>query len=134
MKAESLGVPTTHHMFHMILTICHEVIHILVCALSGDRRPVTPPDMQVEGHAPGVGESGWWWELKYLGGIVKMYQDKTDPASDKLKTRQSGRPFLATGNSTTSTFRQIEEDYISKFVMEQIRKSGVLSFSGRHAQ
>ncbi|CAN8105584.1 unnamed protein product [Discula destructiva] len=49
-----------------------------------------------------------------------MYQDKTDPASDKLKTRQSGRPFLATGNSTTSTFRQIEEDYISKFVMEQI--------------
>lgn len=95
---------------------------MLVCALSAEKRPVTPPDMAVKGHTQGLGESGWWWEIKFLGGIVKMYQDKTDPAAATLTTRQSGLPLLATGNSTTSTFQRIDPAYIADFVKDSPRK------------
>lgn len=123
MKAQQMGLSLTNHMFHMILTVCHEIIHILVCALSAETRPETPPDMAVEGHTPGLGESGWYWETTYLGGIVKMHQDKTDPAAAVLKTRQPGIPLLATGNSSTSTFRQIDQAYINNFIADAPRKS-----------
>lgn len=116
MKAVETNVSTCvlYHKFNMIITICHEIIHMLVSALSGERRPETPPDMEVEGHDDA--ESGWWWEIEYLGGIVKMYQDKTNVEAKVLGTRQSGLPLLATGNSDKSTFRKIDSAYIAKLV------------------
>lgn len=129
MKAEDTSLPITNYMFHMILTVCHEVIHMLVCGLSGERRPVTPKQMEVEGHVQLVGESGWWWEVTYLGGIVKMFENQTDPAAAVLLTRQPGLPLLATGNSKKSTFRRIDPRYIASFVQDSIRKLSLSPFS-----
>lgn len=128
MKAEDTQLPITNCMFHMILTVCHEVIHMLVCAISGERRPLTPQEMEVEGHEPLVGESGWWWEINYLGGVVKMFQNKTDPAAAVLPTRQSGLPLLASGTSKKSTFRRIDPAYIATFVQDSIRNSSLSPF------
>jgi hypothetical protein len=82
--------PRVH--FHLMITVCHEIIHILVCALSGAGRPATPDNMEVAGNDKAV--SGWWWEIQAFGGVVTMFFDKTETI---LKERQAGIPMLADG-------------------------------------
>lgn len=119
MKAIEMDEPTTNFMFHMILSVCHEIIHMLVGALSGQERPKTPPEMTVSGHEDNKGESGWWWEMMATGGIVKMFQDKKSAMGD----RQSGIPFLADKVTDDATLRIINKTYITEFVKENPGRS-----------
>lgn len=73
MKAEENILLIINHMLHMLFTIYYKVVYALVCAILAEKRPLTPPDMQVEGYKKNVGEAGWWWELRYLKGIVKVF-------------------------------------------------------------
>ena len=97
--------------FHLIITVCHEIIHMLVCALSGAGRPATPDNMKVPGNDKP--ESGWWWEIQIFGGIVAMFWDKNE---NVLKDRQAGIPMLADGTHVKSLVKDISKDFIAEFV------------------
>lgn len=123
MELQSNGIQGMDDMiqrfhFHLIITVCHEIVHMLVCALSGAGRPTTPENMKVPGKkAP---ESGWWWEIQAFGGIVAMFWDKTE---NVLKDRQAGIPMLADGMHENSFVKDISKDFITEFVKESPSKS-----------
>ena len=119
MKAKELNLPTTNFMFHMILSVCHEINHMLVGAHSASERPQTPPDVASAGHENlESGESGSWWEAEAMGGIAWMFQDQTDPTTATLKTRQSGTPMLGNAVNHEATYKQIDKTYIAQFVSD----------------
>lgn len=72
-KAEEINDITSilYHKYNLILTVCHTIIHMLVCALSEDRRPMGQLDLDIEGYFENdvrldVDEAEWWWETVYL--------------------------------------------------------------------
>lgn len=67
-------------MFRMAITIAHELTHFFTGYLTGDSRPITPPNVSVRGW-PG-GEAGRAWELAALGGVVEFWsrsKNRNDP-------------------------------------------------------
>lgn len=109
--------------FHLIITVCHEIIHMLVCALLGSGRPAIPDNMKVPGNSKA--ESGWWWEIQAFGGVVAMFFDKNETV---LKERQVGIPMLADGTHEKLLVKDIGKAFIAEFVKDSPSKSLVPQF------
>lgn len=79
MKAQELNLSTINFTFNVILSVCHEIIHTLVGAVSASKRPQTSTKMTPAGHAKlNFEASGWRWVVEAIRGIALMFQDQTD--------------------------------------------------------
>ncbi|KAF3805003.1 hypothetical protein GCG54_00005748 [Colletotrichum gloeosporioides] len=99
--------------FQMVITVAHEICHMLTNFLTGAHRPNTPSSLKVAGYGgPRTGESGRWWEVQMFGGLVEFYENQKDP----LGARQAGVPYLMTNGNPKSPARQLSINYVLEFV------------------
>lgn len=92
--ALKLNYDTT--IYHMPVTIAHELCHLFTGFLNGTDRPRTPPDVTAAGHEPGagIGEHGWAWECGTFGrGAYFFVQDQWKNASVDDQKLQAGTPW-----------------------------------------
>lgn len=99
--------------FQMVITVAHEICHMLTNFLTGADRPHTPPGLKVAGYGNRMtGESSRWWEVQMFGGLVEFYENQRDP----LGVRQAGVPYLMTNGNPKSSARQLSINYVLDFV------------------
>lgn len=94
--------------FHVVVTIAHELFHVLTGFWTGTNRPGTPPDLSGGLHGDARrGESGWWWEIRHMfKGEVHFYYDTTDP----MGAKQSGIPFME--DHEKETYTRLSDTYV----------------------
>ncbi|KAF7536450.1 hypothetical protein G7054_g4585 [Neopestalotiopsis clavispora] len=99
-------------LFLMSITVAHELVHLFVGFISGNNRPLTPPDVsflpedyntKIRGKP--VGESGRAWEAYVLGGTVEAFEQKDNP----LGNRQAGTMYLIGLGGTAEV---VDQDYM----------------------
>ncbi|KAI1208355.1 uncharacterized protein F4807DRAFT_148849 [Annulohypoxylon truncatum] len=99
--------------FQMVISVAHEMVHLLVGYLTGSHSPPTPPGVTLTPFGNTVsGESGRYWESILLGGVVEFYQDRNDP----LEARQAGVPWLIQDGRNNVSARMVSMDYINRFL------------------
>ncbi|KAI2464994.1 hypothetical protein F4781DRAFT_410821 [Annulohypoxylon bovei var. microspora] len=99
--------------FQMVISVAHEIVHLLVGYLTGTARPLTPPRLTLVAYGnDAVGESGRYWESILFGGVVEFYQD----SNDTLQERQAGVPWLVQDGRNNVPARLVSMDYINNFL------------------
>jgi hypothetical protein len=99
--------------FQMIITVAHEILHLLTGYLTGKKLPGTPPSISLDSYGnTRTGESGRWWESKVLGGVVEFYEDKKDP----LGNMQAGIPWLISGGRSSAEAKLVSMTYVNEFL------------------
>ncbi|KAM5354426.1 hypothetical protein ACJ41O_001075 [Fusarium nematophilum] len=101
--------------FQMILTLAHEITHLLTGFLTGAARPMTPPTIGLKGYTlpeSKIGEAGRYWESRMLGGVVEFYEE----ADHKWGARQPGIPWLMRDGEPKSKAWRVDINYILRFV------------------
>ena len=99
-------------LFQMVVSVAHEICHILTGFITGRRRPITPDGITVAGIA-NQGESDRWWELETLGGIAEFYARR----GDRNNPDQSGTPYLFPDLQHNSLGTEIPATYIDRFAL-----------------
>ena len=99
-------------LFQMVVSVAHEICHVLTGFFSGRARPLTPRTVTVEGPLS-EGEAGRWWEVEALGGIPEFYARR----DDRDNPDQSGTPYLFPVLHQTSLGTEISPTYIDQFAL-----------------
>ncbi|XXG99471.1 hypothetical protein Hte_005810 [Hypoxylon texense] len=94
--------------FQMVITVAHEIVHLLTGFLTGTARPLTPPGVSLRT----AGESGRYWESILLGGVVEIFEDGSDP----LRERQAGLPYLIEDSENSAPAQLVSTTYITNFL------------------
>lgn len=100
--------------FQMVITIAHEIVHVLTGLLSGEAasRTLTPPKIRLTGSVRGRwGEAGRRWEEIFLGGVVEFYYDESDSMGDM----QAGEAFLFPDGRSDSRGWPVNAAYMNQF-------------------
>ena len=100
--------------FQMAISVAHEIVHLLVGFLTGKATPDTPTVVTGPGYGePRRGESGRYWEHKFLGGYLECWSVD----SHALDRRQPGLPYLfKAGPRATSKGQRVSATYIAEFL------------------
>lgn len=96
--------------FLMGITVAHQVVHKWIRYLLGVPTAGTPPHIAFPGtQSIDGGESGWYWEARFLGGgRVVCYEDPHDP----LGWQQLGKLYLIRHTATGPKARELSHSYI----------------------
>ncbi|KAL2188035.1 hypothetical protein L209DRAFT_762843 [Thermothelomyces heterothallicus CBS 203.75] len=96
--------------FLMDITVAHEIVHKWVRYLLGPANAGTPPHISFPGTASGNrGESGWYWESRFLGGgKLENVEDQANP----LGWRQLGKLYLVRETAQGQMGRELSRRYI----------------------
>ncbi|KAL1863130.1 hypothetical protein Daus18300_008123 [Diaporthe australafricana] len=100
--------------FQMIISIGHEIVHFLTGFLTGEKADKigTPRETSAPWYGTrDYGEAGRFWEEKFFGGQMEMWEDKSDP----LGALQAGKPYLMDDGNPKSRARAIDIDFINEF-------------------
>ncbi|KAK8112450.1 hypothetical protein PG984_012976 [Apiospora sp. TS-2023a] len=100
--------------FQMGISVAHEIVHLFVGFLTGSKRPITQPSVNMPGFDidDDEGESGRYWERIFLGGVVENWSTKDHPMGD----RQPRTPYLFDDAHTTSSGRPVSMTYMKEFI------------------
>ncbi|KAK3291670.1 uncharacterized protein B0H64DRAFT_348998 [Chaetomium fimeti] len=101
--------------FQMGFATAHELVHKWVGYLIGDPRSGTPDNVAYPGNAPpDGGESGWFWESRFLGGgLFECVEDVSDP----LGPRQAGKIYLSRIDvNRVEWARELDPNYIQRIL------------------
>lgn len=80
--------------FHLVISLAHEIVHLFVGYLTGDRNIRTPPLVTTVPYREArTGESGRLWEDRLLGGgLETWFLQRADAA--RLGTADPGLPYI----------------------------------------
>ncbi|KAK3293435.1 uncharacterized protein B0H64DRAFT_212934 [Chaetomium fimeti] len=101
--------------FQMVISIAHEMVHLLTGFITGTREPNTPPRITAEpyNNQHDVGEAGRYWESRFLGGFVEFWSEPSNP----LRARQAGVPYLfEAGPKRHAVGQRVSMSYIDDFL------------------
>lgn len=93
-------------VFRMALSVAHELTHFFTGYMTGDARPITPPNVSVPGW-PG-GEAGRAWERETFGGIVEFWSERRDPL-------QPGEPIIFEDLRNNTRGYRVSGSYVERF-------------------
>ncbi|KAI0799522.1 hypothetical protein GGR55DRAFT_683868 [Xylaria sp. FL0064] len=102
---------TTHRsfMFQMMVSVTHEIGHMMTSVLTGGKLYSTPEKMKT-GNCKG--EVGFLLEMRAFGGIAEFYADPSRPED----TQQPGIPYLIKGTVKNCLGVELGEGIIQEFV------------------
>lgn len=97
-------------VFRMALSVAHEITHFFTGYLTGNARPLTPPNVSVPGWPRGEGEAGRAWELETFGGIVEFWSERRDPL-------QPGEPIIFEDVRRSTPGYRVSRRYVARFAL-----------------